>query len=236
MNVVSFYVPRPENPRWFDYVPLLQGLQWSCDRLGLRHVVLTDDPRLGWRKPHGMETFHAPLPDNLMHAVTRIQAAWLRTGDWRGQDTLFVGADCVIATDPAAAFAAATPGQDWDLSVTPRYDRVSPSIQLGAVVIRLAARDRVSTMFDAMARRCGPRWCDDQVEFHAQVEPIPPEVPAVVERRGLRIAFLPMEGFNARPETVDEPMAGVPVIHFRGKGERKNMMLPWMRRHLGLPG
>jgi hypothetical protein len=42
MIVASFFAPRPEHPRWRDYLPSLRLLQASCDRLGLTHVIIGD--------------------------------------------------------------------------------------------------------------------------------------------------------------------------------------------------
>jgi hypothetical protein len=92
--VASFYAPRPEHPRWRDYLPSLALLQRSCDRLGLRHVIIGDAP------VDGFDVFETTLPRDLMPAILKGQADAI---EFFKDDLLLVGADCVVASRAAAA-------------------------------------------------------------------------------------------------------------------------------------
>lgn len=97
MNIVSFLAPRRDHPRWTDtYFDLLDILDRSCRRLGLRHVVMTDDADL----PTEAEKFVIDLPESLMRAATTAHWAWIANGDWRDHDTCFVGVDCIVLKNP----------------------------------------------------------------------------------------------------------------------------------------
>lgn len=219
MNIVSLYVPREGiEPRWRDYVPFLKVLQKSCDLLRLRHVVLTDDLSLPF------ETFTAKkVPINLMHATTYLQWKWCERGDWDDDDTLFVGADCLILKGPEAWAG------DYDLAVTSRPGEPY-QINTGAVMAREAARDKITELFADVHRFCGKFWCADQASVERALGPIPADH-RIVERRGLRVNFLPMKGWNQQPRDLSPIDAA--VAHFKGK-TRKDLILPWAKAVLDL--
>jgi hypothetical protein len=221
MNIVSFLAPRPEHPRWMDYLPHLAVLQRSCDRLDLRHVVITDDPSL----PH--ERFECAMPRDLMPAVIAGQLAWLRDGDWRNDGTCFVGADCLFLQDPTPYLAGI-----FDMAVTYRGPHSRYPINTGLVYVSGAARERVAAMFAGMLKRVGKTWCDDQRAIQTALSPLPNEC-GVYSRAGMaKVGFLPMGPFNSRPASVEDSMAGRVMLHFRGKADMKALMLGWARRHL----
>jgi hypothetical protein len=105
LTVASFWVHRPvEHPHAFDYPQLLCILQRSCDRLGIKHVVLTDHATMKsglW--PEGITGHASELPMPLMQACTEAQARYLEElviSSAPENDTLFVGADCILLSDP----------------------------------------------------------------------------------------------------------------------------------------
>src|SRR3954467_8300611 len=153
MNIVSFLAPRRDHSRWDDiYFDLLEILDRSCRRLGLRHVVLTDDPTL----LHG-ELFCRPLPADLMQAATTAHFQWLAQGDWRDDDTCFVGVDCIALQDPTSALRG-----KFDMAVTYRNAQSRYPINTGLMYISENARERARALYKRIADRTGTTWCDDQ--------------------------------------------------------------------------
>lgn len=230
MNIVSFYVPRPvEHPVTPDYIAMLAQVQKSCDRLGLRHVVLTDaagrEAIAARPEAADIETFVRVLPDRLMQACTRSQALWMREGDWKDGDTLFVGADCLIMRHPAKVFP-----RDVDLAVTFRPGHERYPINNGAMFIPFASRALAACFYDRVADTCRQKWGDDQRAVANVLAPMP-DGHGTFERHGMRVAFLPMAVFNDWPRTPDDRRREACVLHFRGKG-RKDWMLPWARKFL----
>lgn len=224
MNVCTFFVHRPEDwPEAADYPLFLQYVQRSCDRLGLRHVVLTDHRSVPLLP--GIETFATDLPRSLMRAVTQAQAAWLEHGDWRGEDTLLTGADCLVMRDPREVFVGR-----WDMAVTLRPLHPRYPINTGTIVVRRKSRERVLPLFQRIAARCGDKWCDDQRAIQDELGPMPTQH-GVFERAGLTVAFLPMRVHNDTPRDAEDRCERACVLHFRGKG-RKAVMQPWVERWL----
>lgn len=233
MNIVSFLCPRLDHPRWDNrYFDLLDVLQFSCDRLKLRHVVLTDDPNLNRKLKRPLDTFlvhQAPRP--LMQATNYCQYRWITSGNWMDADTLLVGADCIMLKDPKEAFAGV-----GDMGFTIRYDGGKHPINTGCIVIRESARNEAGAFFYAVARDTETHWCADQEALHRALMPMPESV-GTYWRSGMPVTFLPMDHFNIRPlDPDDASMLAAPMLHFRGKWDRKWVMIEWAKRHLGYPG
>lgn len=232
LTVASFWVHRPDHPRHgeSDFRGMLEVLQGSCNRLGVRHVVLTDWDTVPLL-PDGMH-FHAThLPAELMQAITSAHAGFLESPDKTvpcrdaDGDVLFVGADSILLADPRPHLPA-----DADLYVTSRR----PSERLDAVnngfqFIRRGAIERAATLYRRVADRCGTEWRDDQRALVAELAPVPMPL-AIEERAGLRVAFLPMKRFNDCPLWPADPCKGAILLHFRGR-QRKKLMLAWAKKH-----
>lgn len=111
MIVVSFFAPRFTMWEGVDYDECLDVLQASCDRLKLRHVCISDQPR-----PR-VETFLCKLPGNLMQAFLDGQRQWLER---TREPTLFTGADCILTRDPSDICAG------YDIGITSkRYGHIN---------------------------------------------------------------------------------------------------------------
>jgi hypothetical protein len=218
MNVVSFYVHRPDHPKAVDYLPLLAALQRSCELRKVRHVVLTDAPI------DGLECFVRPASYPLMRAVVELQSAWVREGDWRKGDTLFVGADCLIVNNPDKAFSGA-----FDMAVTYRPGHRLYPINTGTVLVRHGARKKAAALFDRVDKLCGERWGDDQRSIEQALSPMP-ETHGLYSRAGMLVAFLPMAGFNESPKHINQRVTGA-VAHFKGLAN-KSLMVPWAEKWL----
>lgn len=221
MNIVSFLAPRRDHPRWDDiYFELLEILDRSCCKIGLRHVVLTDDPTL----PYG-ELFCRPLPADLMQAATWAHYKWLSKGDWRDDDTCFVGVDCIALADPGPALRGR-----FDMAVTYRDARSRYPINTGLIYISANARERARALFRRVAARTGTTWCDDQRAIQAELDPMP-DKHGVYERAMMKVGFVPMRLLNERPNGLS-PMPGRIMLHFRGRVERKRQMVEWAAKWL----
>jgi hypothetical protein len=229
-TVCSFWVYRPvEHPNAFDYPVLLRILQASCDRLGLRHLVLTDHATLASERwPDGIEGWATELPAPLMQACTEVQARYLESAP--DHDTLFVGADCIILRDPAKAVT-----RDADLCVTYRHSGARYPVNNGFMYVNRRSIDKVAALYRRVADRCGAKWCDDQRALIAELSPMPIGCGLQV-RAGLSVSFMPMGRFNSLPRTVEDPAIGAVALHFRGKQHatgqhRKDLMVDWAKRH-----
>jgi len=227
LTVASFYVERrAEFPKVdpASYFAMLEMLGHSCERLGFRHVVLTDELTVGrpeW--PADVEPWvgdNVPLP--LMRACTHLQAQILESDP--ASDLLLVGADSILLADPRPHLPA-----DADLYVTSRRpnERLD-AINTGFQFIRQSAAAKVATLYRRVADRCGKEWRDDQKALVAELDPVP--LPTVIEERaGLRVAFLPMRRFNDCPRWPGDSCKDAVLLHFRGR-QRKKMMFAWAKR------
>lgn len=225
LTVASFWVYRPEeHPKAADYPAMLRILQSSCERLGFRHVVLTDATTAKspmW--PAGMESFACDLPGPLMQACTAAQALYLESAP--RPDTLFVGADSILLADPRPYLPS-----DADLCVTSRRANVRlDAVNNGFQFIRRGAASKVAALYRRVADRCGTEWRDDQRALVAELAPVPLP-PAIEERAGLRVTFLPMARFNDCPLWPADPCKDAILLHFRGR-RRKKLMFAWAKRH-----
>ncbi len=220
MIVASFLAPRPEHPKWRDYLPSLRLLQASCDRLGLPHVVIGD------AAIPGFVVFRADLPRDLMPAFVLGQAAVMDALD---DDLLLVGADCVIARDPRAVL------RDCDIAVT-LGDFWDCRLNTGAIWIGRAVRRRAAAMWRQAHAEMGVLWGDDQLAIAAQFEPLPDLrlLPLVEERQELRVKFLPVDPWNLAPASAEDDVSHAAILHFRGN--RKAWSPAWCQRFLGFGG
>lgn len=224
MIVASFWVHRPDEfPNAANYPAMLSILQTSCDRLGLKHVVLTDRATLqGKLWPAGVQGWSLKLPQPLMKAVTRAQADWLYTDMGRTTRTLFVGADCIMLAPPPDNLHPA------HVAVTYRHAAARYPINTGAIYV-MRPHKRVRGLFNRIAETCGGTWCDDQRAIRAALDPMPPQC-GRFQRAGLEVDFMPMFPFNHLPRDLDDPARGAIMVHFRGKA-RKDFLFAWAKRH-----
>lgn len=230
LTVASFWVHRPvEHPGAFDYPQLLRILQRSCDRLDLRHVVLTDrETKTSERWPEGIEGWATDLPGPLMQACTEAQARYLESEP--EDDTLFVGADCILLRNPAK-YCPESPA----LCLTYRHPYANYPINNGFMYVRRHSLPAVAELYRRVADRTGTKWCDDQRSIRAELEPMP-KLCGIHERAGMLIAFLPMKPFNSLPKTLDDIARRSVMLHFRGKQHatgqhRKDFMVDWAKAH-----
>lgn len=212
MNIVSFYAPRPDHPKFQDYIPMLRLLDASCKRFGHRHIVLSDVDLPGF------DVFRCELPHELMPATIESQLQYLRA---HNEPTVFTGADCVLGMDPQNVFM-----RSFDIAMTTDH---FPGFCLntGAMFIRDCGK---AAEFWAQARSiCGDKWMDDQLCLEKVFECKPD--PCMYSLNGSHIECLPMFPYHYAPRTVERFQPAY-IVHFRGP--RKAFMAEYCRRHLDL--
>lgn len=209
MNIVSFYAPRQEHRFFQDYTPFLDLLRASCERYGHRHVVLTDDPAVG------DDAYVVDLPRSLMRAFVAAQYAYLSDPANAHTPTLLTGADCVLASDPAAVFDGT-----FDLGIT--VGNFSDCrMNTGAVFIPEPCR--VAEIWAEALRHVGDDWGDDQRSLYQ----------AILQRSvHVRLKEFPADPYNLAPSWPGDDCSRAVVLHFRGK--RKRWMLDYCHKWLGL--
>jgi hypothetical protein len=208
---------------------MLRILDRSCQRLGMRHVVLTDHETRAsalWPADVAGHAMHLPMP--LMQAATAAHAQYLET--MPEGDTLFVGADCIFLSDPMKRCP-----KEPALCLTYRSPSANYPINNGFMLVRQHALPKVAALYRRVADRTGTKWCDDQRALRAELEPMPSTC-GVHVRAGMIVAFMPMKLFNSLPYNVDDACLGKVMLHFRGKQHatgqhRKDLLFAWAARH-----
>jgi hypothetical protein len=209
-----------------DYIPLLKALDASCRALGFDHVVLSDHRTAPALAAGNMVVSAEDLPRRLSLALTEAQARYLERAIGYAGDSLFVGADCLIARDFRDHLAPA------DLSIILRPGHKRHRINNGFMYVPAASVVRVAPLFRKIADDTGPTFnrCHDMEAVERALSPMPMEY-GMQERAGLTVNFLPMDIWNGGPKTAGDPASDAFVLHFRGKA-RKKIMLDWARRWL----
>lgn len=205
VTVVSFYAHRYDHWRSADGTPvnyddLLDILDASCKRLGIRHVCISDVQR-----PR-VDTFVTPLPENLMQAFLVGQRAWLVEAN--GAPTMFTGADCIITRDPSEVCYG------YDMAITTRH---YTDINTGGLWCYSTA---CIEAFDHALALKPQQWGEDQICLLAGIR----------KTKGLRLRELPCRDYNAKVKTANEKLDRPPmIVHLKGGSERKALMAPWFR-------
>jgi len=225
MIIASFWVLRPEEhpeAEARNYPGMLKVLQRSCDRLRLKHVVLTDErTAFSAQWPAGIEACVLQLPEPLMRAATEAQARFLEASP--NDDVMFVGADCVMLKDPQAFYPI-----EAGICVTYRDPVTKYPINTGAQVIRKHSMEAATKLYRRVADRCGTVWCDDQLALVAELSPMPVSF-GMHERHGIKVGFLTMKRRNVVPRTIADRCELACMVHFRGKA-RKKFFFEWATR------
>lgn len=225
--VASFWVHRPkEYPGAAPYLEMLKILDASCRRFGFEHVVLTDSLTCQQVSAAGMRPWFIDLPNNLMKSTTEAQARWIASPHSQGVDTTFVGADCIIRRD----FRADVPA--CDLAIAFMKGHKKWRLNNGFIHVPAESRERVAPLFRLIADDTGDEMCDDMLAIERALVPMPADY-GIHRRRGLDVAFLPMEkwnhGYKIDPS---DPAVDANVMHFMGEWEAgKPLFFEWAARH-----
>lgn len=215
--VVTVYAPRPEHPKYIDYLPLLRAQRDSATRLWHKHVVVTDADLGG-----EFLQLKAKLSQDLMPAMIEGVLAGLRASNGE-MHLVFVDADCLINRPLQKVFI----GNPWDIGLTRRESELSP-INNGAMFVNGESIPQAISFFERALSLCGTHWGADQEAISQAAAPVP-EVEQTGNRCGARIGFLSMKTHSAVPK---KELAGHDsyVVHF--KGDKKEWMLDYAKRFL----
>ena len=225
--VCSFYVSRPVDfPKAAPYIDMLKILDASCRRFGYEHVVLTDIVTCEAVAEAGFTPFMADLPRSLMKSTTEIQARWLASPHSAEVDTVFVGADCIIRQD----FRPALPVADFGVVYMKGHKKWR--LNNGFMYVPAKSREKVAPLFRLIADDTGEAMCEDMIAIERALIPMPKDF-GTGNRRGLKVAFLPVEKWN-RGYLIDpaDPASDAYVLHFMGDWEQgKARFFEWAKAH-----
>lgn len=223
VEVVSVYTPRPEHPKWCDYLTGLKLQKQTAEFFECRHVVVTDTALPDFA------VFHVELPESLMHAILVGQIAYLE--HWNDDShLLLLDADCLIGRNPAWAFDGS-----FDLGLTWRPDPRC-MINNGAMYVAAGSKAKVLPFFRRALELCREHWGGDQEAISLAAQPDPLEEGALGERCGAMVRFLPLRMFNCAPgrEFAKHLRPAPYVVHFKGE-RRKGWMTEYATRHILIP-
>ncbi|MGE0715646.1 MAG: hypothetical protein AB7P02_09395 [Alphaproteobacteria bacterium] len=185
--VASFFAPRYERWPGCDYDRLLLLLDASCRRLGLRHVVISDE-----RRPAPLETARFNLPENLMRACLDGQRQFLAA---TSGPVLLVGADCLLTADP-------TPFMNGDVTIT-----IGPfaDCEMNTWMVWCADGPRCAPVWQRALDLRPQEWGDDQTCLYA-----------AIQSSDLAVWRVACQAHNWAPEGPLDRAGWPTVVHFRG--------------------
>lgn len=197
--VVSTFAPRYEKWPGTDYDDLLRVLQASCDRLGVRHVCISDSYR-----PH-CDTFVCDLPQALMPLLIDAQLQFMRQCD---EPILFTGADCILTRNPDGVLK---PGIDLAITTDASHRRLNT----GAMFV--ADGPRCAPVWQAALDMGPDEWGTDQTCLLA-----------AIQASDLAVDHLPKSKYNRPPLAEGETGEEAMIVHFKGE-RKKQMRPWWER-------
>lgn len=207
MIVASFYAPRFEKWDGCDYDQLLLLLDKSCKKLGLEHVVISDEIR-----PEPLKTIKFDLPENLMQAIISGQGKFL---DRTPGEILLVGADCLLTKRFYVKGMS-----NIDLVIT--TDDEFSDCRMNTGMIWCQDGPTCAPIWHEALRARPDKWGDDQTCLYS-----------AIKNSNLIIAEVECNKYNKAPESISDNANLATVIHFRG-GNRKKFMHKWAERHLDI--
>lgn len=224
LEVVTQWAPRPTHEKWRgdEYMKLLELQRGTCQRVGHRHVVVTDADLPGY------DTIKVELPEPLLKAIISAQIAYVK--QWSDDHpVVMVDMDVLIARPLGPAFDGT-----FDIGVTNREHPAQP-IQNGVIYLAPGSKKWALKMFEKTLELCEHWWGSDQKALAFALAPVP-RIHRVEERLGgARVAFLPCatHNFSAKHGV---PKATPKCYAFHFKGESKQFAEHTARRHMLLPG
>ena len=230
VEVVSVWAPRPENEKWRDdYLAMLAMQQESAERVGHRHILVTDDPS----PPEGLCILH-PMQQSLMHAILEGQLAYV-SHHWTGENPLVVlDLDCLIMQSLEGVFAKGTgiAGGAFNILLTVRENPISP-VQNGAMYFSAGSKAHAVSFFSRALASCESHWGGDQEALSRAAAPI--GAPHTMhQRHGAWIAFESTDSLNhTTKKRIPKRTRARYVAHF--KGNAKQFMRPFFDKLMRVP-
>lgn len=189
MIVASFFAPREE--RWAcNYLDLLQVLDASCRRVGLRHLCISDT------ELQIVDALICNLPHNLMAAILDGQRQCL---EWATEPVLFVGADCVLTRDPRPVMAG-----DITITIGPFSD-----CEMNTGAIWCADPAKCAPVWREAVDLEPCAWGDDQRALYT-----------AIDASDLDVRKVRCEEHNWAPTDATDAAGLPTVAHFRGNRKR----------------
>lgn len=220
LEVVTVWAPRPEHEKWRDYLPLLELQKKSAERVGHRHVVVTDTELPGY------DTLPVKLPQNLMQAILAGQLEYVSR--WSGEFPIVLAdADCLVIRDLEAVFDGT-----FDVLLTSRNNPAAP-IQNGAMYFAAGSQDAARQLLHRALQLCKEHWGGDQEAIAQAAAPVPLVLHVIEPRFGKRFYFASPDPYNFSPR--GHPPKMNPnrfIVHF--KGDTKHFVPAYARDMLGL--
>src|SRR6185312_9294879 len=115
-----------------------------------------------------------------------------------------VGADCVLANDPAPLFE-----QEFDVAFT-TADFSDCILNTGAIFVR-GGVDAARFWRGALTRMTRWQWGDDQLALAASVGPTLEH--GLYTRSGLKVRFLPVDPYNLAPDNPGHDCSHAIILH-----------------------
>lgn len=231
--VVSFWVHRPKAfPNAPPYLDMLRILDASCRRVGMEHVVLTDETTAPQFYGTGLTPYLLELPAHLMRATTEAHARWIESPYSKEADTVFVGADCLVLRD----FRPDLPACDMAIAFMRHHKRWR--LNNGFVYVPAESREKVARVLRLIADDTREKMFDDMLAIERALVPMPEHF-GEYARRGLTVGFLPLPIWNRymavckeTPDPLSDKAEGANVLHFMGGHDNgKQLYFDWAKAH-----
>lgn len=219
IEVATVFAPRPQHPKWREYLPLIELQRQTAKHWGCRHTVVTDAHL-------GFDALTVDLPESLMRAQLAGQIAFLE--QWAGDNhLLLLDADCLITHDPKEAFDG-----KFDLGLTWR-DNPNCMINNGAMYVSAGAKERALGFFRHALTLCKDHWGGDQEAISQAAAPVPMVNDQQGMRHGALVRFLSMRDYASVPmrEGIASTKKTPFVVHFKGE-HRKEWMATYVRKFI----
>lgn len=221
IQIVTVFTPRPQHPKWYDYLALLRIQRDSARWFGHGHLVVTDS-----HLPDEFNQLRTYLPPELMQAMIAGVVAKLKHARYEvggGAHLVFADCDCLVARNLDEAFDSDIP---FDLGLTHRVNDLSP-INNGAMYVPQSGIAAALAFFEHALSICGTHWGADQEAISQAAAPVLDE-DGYALRHGCRVSFLNMKRYAAVPKThLSKHGEGTFIVHF--KGNTKEWMADYAR-------
>lgn len=220
VQLVTVWAPRPEHPKFRDYMKLLALQKKVVEYFGHTHLTMIDRPLPEVERE--FKTAYFESSTSLMRAILEGQLAYV-TNVWNGDKPLvLVDIDCMPMRDLRLAFKG-----NWEIGLTRRINAVAP-IQNGAMYFKPGARRAAIALFTKALAICEDHWGGDQEAISKVVGPVPDKC-GVESRLGIGIHFLSTDTHNYSPKIYTTFPKGTRFMaHF--KGETKSIAAEYCRR------
>lgn len=208
IEIATVWAPRMKHEKWgtADYFMLMELQRDVIKAAGHHHVVVTDDPAAERR---GFNLMRAQMQPSLMRALIEGQIIYLR--QWTEQRHLLLAdIDVLVAPEIEQAFDGT-----FDIGLTSRK-LPGQEIQNGVMYFHRGSKRAALELMEKTLELCGEAWGTDQAALSKAAGPIPDDH-CIVERYGVRFAFLPCETHNFTAKHSVPKQAGHYAYHFKGR-------------------